>query len=187
MEKLGDLESSKEAYEKAVKLDEKYFKALKNLGDIFLEIGDYDNAIKSLKASIELKDNYGTAYHSLGNVYMQKKEFVRAVENFTKAVEFQPKKHISWFRLAEANNRINDCEAAKKAALETTILKKSYGGGWFELALAEYCDGKGNKSTARRYFETARNDKKWRKQAEWGLGHLENPEKWTMEGLIGGE
>jgi len=183
----GNLESSKEAYEKAVKLDEKYYKAFKNLGDIFLETGDYDNAIKSLKASIELKDDYGTAYHSLGNVYIEKKEYVRAVENFTKAVEFQPKKHISWFRLAQAHNRNNNCGEAKKAALEATILKKSYGGGWFELALAEYCDGKGNKSTARRYFETARNDLKWRDQAKYGLLHLETPERWTMEGLIGEE
>ena len=103
----------------------------------------------------------------------------------TKAVEFQPKAHLSWFRLAEAHNRLNDCEAAKEAALEATILKKSFGGGWFELALAEYCNGTGNKKTASRYFDTAHTDTKWRDKAKYGQGHLKNPEKWTMEGLIG--
>ena len=183
----GDLESSKEAYEKAVRLDEKYYKAFKNLGDVYLDNEDYDNAIKNLKTSIEIKSDYGTAYHSLGRVYIQKRDYVRAAESMTKAVEFQPKAHLSWFRLAEAHNRLNDCELAKKAALESTILKKSFGGGWFELGIAEYCSGKGSKSTAKRYFEKARDDKKWRPKAEYGIGHLENPEKWTIEGLIGEE
>ena len=85
---------------------------------------------------------------------------------------------LSWFHLSEAHNKLNDCEAAKTAALEAIDLKKNFGGGWFELGIAEYCGGKGNKNTSINHFEKARNDREWRKMAEYEIDRVRNPEKY---------
>ena len=53
-----------------------------------------------------------------------------------------------------------------------------FGGGWFELGVAEWCDGKGNKTGALNAFEKARNDRAWRKMAEYEIDKVKNPQKY---------
>ncbi len=84
------------------------------------------------------------------------------------------------FHLAEAYNKLGDCESAKEAALESTDLKKNFGGGWFELGIAEYCSGSGNKNASINHFERARNDRDWRKMAEYEIDRVRNPEKYEQ-------
>ena len=56
-------------------------------------------------------------------------------------------------------------------------MKKNFGGGWFQLGIAEYCNATGNKSSAINHFERARNDRQWRKMAEYEIDRVKNPEK----------
>ena len=85
---------------------------------------------------------------------------------------------LSWFHLSEAYNELGECEKAKEAALEAIDLKKNFGGGWFQLGIAEYCNATGNKSNAINHFERARNDRQWRKMAEYEIDRVRNPEKY---------
>ena len=174
----GDMDNAKASFEETVRLNKKYYKAHKSLGEIFIDLEKYEDAIVSFKSAIEFRPNYGSAYHGLGVTYTKLENYNRAVESFTKAVDLKPKEFLSWFHLAEAHNKLNDCEAAKEAALEAVDLKKNFGGGWFELGIAEYCGGKGNKNTSINHFEKARNDRNWRKMAEYEIDRVRNPEKY---------
>ena len=174
----GDIDNAKESFEETVRLNKKYYKAHKSLGEIFIDLEKYEDAILSFKTAIDIKPKYGAAYHAMGITYAKLEDYGRSAESLTKAVDLQPKEYLSWFHLAEAHNKLNDCEAAKVAALEAIDLKKNFGGGWFELGIAEYCGGKGNKNTSINHFEKARNDRNWRKMAEYEIDRVRNPEKY---------
>ena len=174
----GDIDNAKESFEETVRLNKKYYKAHKSLGEIFIDLEKYEDAILSFKTAIDIKPKYGAAYHAMGITYAKLEDYSRSAESLTKAVDLQPKEYLSWFHLSEAHNKLNDCEAAKAAALEAIDLKKNFGGGWFELGIAEYCGGKGNKNTSINHFEKARNDRNWRKMAEYEIDRVRNPEKY---------
>jgi len=174
----GDIDNAKESFEETVRLNKKYYKAHKSLGEIFIDLEKYEDAILSFKTAIDIKPKYGAAYHAMGITYAKLEDYSRSAESLAKAVDLQPKEYLSWFHLSEAHNKLNDCEAAKAAALETIDLKKNFGGGWFELGIAEYCGGKGNKNTSINHFEKARNDRNWRKMAEYEIDRVRNPEKY---------
>ena len=176
----GDLENAKKSFEETVRLNKKYYKAHKSLGDLFIDLEDFDNAISSFKKAVEFKSNYSAAYHGLGVTYAKIGNYEKSAKSLSKAVELSPKEFLSWFHLAEAHNKLNDCESAKNAALESIDLKKNFGGGWFELGIAEYCGGKGNKNTSINHFQKARNDREWRKMAEYEIDRVRNPEKYEQ-------
>jgi hypothetical protein len=46
------------------------------------------------------------------------------------------------------------------------------------LGVAEWCGGKGNKTGAVNAFEKARNDRSWRKMAEYEIDKVKNPQKY---------
>jgi hypothetical protein len=46
------------------------------------------------------------------------------------------------------------------------------------LGIAEWCGGKGNKTGAINAFEKARNDRAWRKMAEYEMDKVKNPQKY---------
>ena len=176
----GDIENAKKAFEETVRLNKKHYKAHKSLGEIFIDLEQYDNAVASLKAAIAIKSNYSAAYHALGITYGKEKleDYNRSVEALSKAVELSPREVLSWFHLSEAYNELGECEKAKEAALEAVDLKKNFGGGWFQLGIAEYCNATGNKSNAINHFERARNDRQWRKMAEYEIDRVRHPEQY---------
>ena len=57
--------------------------------------------------------------------------------------------------------------------------KKNFGGGWYELGIAEWCKGDGNKTVALNSLEKARNDRSWRKMAEYEMDKINNPHKYV--------
>ena len=175
----GDIDNAKKAFEETVRLNQKYYKAHKSLGEIFIDLQQYDNAVKSFKTAISYKSNYAAAYHALGITYGKGKleDYRRSVEALEKAVELNRREVLSWYSLAESYNELGECDKAKEAALEAVDLKKNFGGGWFQLGIAEYCNATGNKNSAINHFERARNDRQWRKMAEYEIDRVKNPEK----------
>jgi tetratricopeptide (TPR) repeat protein len=176
----GDFNNAKKAFEETVKLNKKYYKAHKSLGEIFIDLEQYEDAVASLKAAISIKSNYSAAWHALGVTYGKGKleDYNRSVEALSKAVDLKPREMLSWFHLSEAYNELRECEKAKEAALEAIDLKKNFGGGWFQLGIAEYCNATGNKNNAINHFDRARNDRQWRKMAEYEIDRVRNPEKY---------
>ncbi len=50
--------------------------------------------------------------------------------------------------------------------------------GWYELGIAEWCNGKGNKTAALNALEKAREDRSWRQMAEYEIDKIKNPAKY---------
>jgi len=78
--------------------------------------------------------------------------------------------------LAQSENASGDCDNAKEAARSALDVKSNYAPAYYELGVAEVCLG--NKTAALASFENARKDRSWRKNAEYEIDKIKNPEKY---------
>jgi tetratricopeptide (TPR) repeat protein len=114
----------------------------------------------------------------LSNIVDQKSLLEMAKIHLEKGTSLDPKNGGAWVRLASVHNQLKDCESAKIAAREATDRKKRFGAGWYELGIAEWCNGKGNKTAALNALEKAREDRSWRQMAEYEIDKIKNPAKY---------
>ena len=174
----GDIEGALLSLESAVEIHPGYDIAYVAIGDIYIEEKKFDKAVNILNTAIQVNPQYAKGYLSLGIVYSEQEQFDLALPNLVMATSLDSKNYMGWYRLAVAYNALGDCENAKQAARECTDKKSGFGGGWLELGVAEWCNGKGNKRAAENALEKARNDRSWRKSAEYELNKIRNPEKY---------
>ena len=139
---------------------------------------DYDKAKQTLKMATTVNPNYSKGYANLGVIYSEEEEWNQAISSLEMAVALNERDAMSYFRLSGAHNMNGDCKSALEAARKSTELKNRFGGAWFELGTAEWCSGSGNKAGALNAFEKARNDRSWRKMAEYEIDKIKNPQKY---------
>ena len=175
----GELKEAEDAYKKAIQLNEKYYKAYKNLGDIYMDTTRYEEAIKNYKKAVDLKPNYGLAYKGLAILYSEEhlKDYKRSVEHGLKASELLKRDIDIFYVLAESYNKLGECEKATEQANKVIDLRNKFGGGWYQLGIAEYCSGTGNKSKALSHLERARDDREYISQAEYEIERIKYPER----------
>ena len=111
-------------------------------------------------------------------IVSEEEEWNQAISSLEMAVALNERDAMSYFRLSGAHNMNGDCKSALEAARKSTELKNRFGGAWFELGTAEWCSGSGNKAGALNAFEKARNDRSWRKMAEYEIDKIKNPQKY---------
>jgi len=174
----GDIDSALASLNSAVDINPGYDKAYGAMGDIYIDQKNYDEAIRILNTAIQVNPQYAKGYLSLGIIYSEQDQLDLAISNLEMATSLDKKSYMSWYRLAVVYNVTGDCENAKRAARESVDIKSSFGGAWLELGVAEWCEGKGNKRAAENAFEKARNDRSWRKSAEYELDKVRNPKKY---------
>ena len=175
---MGDRDGAIGALESAVDIHPGYDKAYGAMGDIYITAKNYEKAKQVLNMAITVKPNYAKGYASLGIVSSEEKNWEQAIAHLTMATTLNDRDAMSFFRLAGAYNATGDCNGAKDAARNSTSIKSRFGGAWFELGIAEWCGGKGNKTGAINAFEKARNDRSWRKMAEYEMDKVKNPQKY---------
>jgi tetratricopeptide (TPR) repeat protein len=174
----SDMQGALSSLESAIKIHPGYDKAYGAMGDIYIEDKNYEKAIAILNTSIQVNPQYTKGYLSLGIAYSDQEKYDLAQSPLEMATSLDPKSYMGWYRLAVVYNAQGDCENAKRAAYKTTDLKAVFGGGWLELGVAEWCGGKGSKRAAENALEKARNDRTWRKSAEYELDKVRNPKKY---------
>lgn len=174
----GDTQAAIDAYQKAIDVNSGYSKAYVAIGTIYLNQKDYKNAIHILEKAKQVDASYAPAYAALGKIYVEQEDYEKAISNLELAVSFRDRDYKSWYHLAVSYNHLQNCEKAMEAARKCTNLKKSFGGGWLELGVAEYCAGTGNKTAALNDLEQARGDRDWRKMAEYEMDKIKNPAKY---------
>ena len=174
----SDMQGALSSLESAIKIHPGYDKAYGAMGDIYIEDKNYEKAIVILNTSIQVNPQYTKGYLSLGIAYSEQEKYDLAQPPLEMATSLDPKSYMGWYRLAVVYNAQGDCENAKRAAYKTTDLKAGFGGGWLELGVAEWCGGKGSKRAAENALEKARNDRTWRKSAEYELDKVRNPKKY---------
>ena len=177
--KGGDKEGALDAFNQVIEIDSSYVKAYSSLAEIYIGLKEYTKAFEVLNTATKIDSSYSKSYLLLGIVYTELNQFEDAVDNLEKGVALNPKDAKSWFRLSHAHNELGNCEAAQNAAREATDRKKNFGGGWYELGIAEWCKGDGNKTVALHSLEKARNDRSWRKMAEYEIDKINNPHKYV--------
>ena len=175
-ESESNLDSAIVNYKKAIVINPDYHKAHGQLGTIYTLKKDYDLAEKSLINSIEIDPKYAKGYSRLGIVYHELNRLDSAIHNYKTSLEIDDKNFDVWFRIASVYNLKNSFLDGALAAKKATELKSQFGGGWYEYGISEL--GKGNKTRAKKYFETARKDRKWRKLSERKIDEITNPTKY---------
>jgi len=176
--KYGQIDEALHSFQQAVLIHPGYSKAYSSMGDIHIQNKDFSQAIEVLKIAISVDENYSKPYISLGRVYSGLDSLDLAVLYLNKGISLNPKNASAWTRLATIHNKLKQCEKAKEAAREATDRKKRLGAGWYELGVAEWCNGKGNKTAALNALEKARDDRSWRQMAEYEMDKIKNPAKY---------
>ena len=175
---MNDLDGAISALESAVDINPGYDKAYGAMGDIYINAKNYEKAKQVLNIAITVNPKYAKGYANLGIIYVEEKNWEESVSSLQMAVGLNEQDAMSFFRLASAQNSIGNCEEAKIAARNSTELKNRFGGAWFELGLAEWCSGRGNKTGALNAFEKARGDRTWRTMSEYEIDKVKNPQKY---------
>jgi len=175
---MNDRNGAITALEVAVDIYPGYDKAYGAMGDIYINAKNFEKAKQVLKTAVTVNPNYAYGHANLGKVYKEEENWDEAIAALQEAVSLNKKDATSFFHLAEAYNVLEKCEEAKIAARNSTELKNRFGGAWFELGIAEWCSGKGNKTAALNAFEKARGDRSWRTMAEYEIDKVRNPQKY---------
>ena len=175
---LNDNNGALVALQSAVDIYPGYDKAYGAMGDIYIGSKNYDKAKQVLNMAITVNPNYSRGYANLGIIHSDEENWDSAISSLEMAVALNEKDSMSFFRLASAQNLKGDCQSAKDAARKSADLKSRFGGAWYELGIAEWCGGRGNKAGALSALERARNDRDWRKMAEYEIDKVKNPQKY---------
>ena len=172
----GDYDSAVNALDSAVDADPTYAKALVQKGKILMKQGDYQSAEASLNQAIQVDPSYSRAYADLGQIHVSQERWDDAISSLSTATALDARLHKAWFLLAQSQNAKTSCDDAKESARSALDVKSDYAPAHFELGMAETCLG--NKTAALTAFENARKDRSWRKNAEYEIDKIKNPEKY---------
>lgn len=89
-QQLGDLNSAKKMYERAIKLNKQYPEAINNLGTIHYARKSYRRAISQYRKALGLNPDSASIYSNLGTAYFARKDYRRAAECYEKAISLDP-------------------------------------------------------------------------------------------------
>ena len=70
-EKLKNFSKAKDAYLKAISIDNKFYDAIYNLGLVYSELKEYDNAIDAFNKVLKDDSNDSNTYFNIGLAYFQ--------------------------------------------------------------------------------------------------------------------
>jgi tetratricopeptide (TPR) repeat protein len=95
LERKGDLERSRELYERALEQDSGLPQPSKNLGDLLYREGLYDKAAEAYQRALRANPSLGDdVYAKLGNVYYKGRERSKAIEMWKRALEINPANEV---------------------------------------------------------------------------------------------
>ncbi len=174
-ERTGNQDAALDSYNKALEVYPTYAKAYGAIGDIHFSNQNFDAALSAFQQGATIDVSYAKAFIGMGSVYLEQELFQDAITPLETASVLKAKDAMVWFRLASAYNGVVDCENAKRTAREATALRPKFGGGWYELGVAEWCGGKGNKTAALNALERGRNDRNWRPSCEHLIKEIRTP------------
>jgi len=151
---IGTIENLNDSKSKQDKIT--FWSPYNELAISLMSLNSYQEANAVLNGIIDRSPNYYKSYEALGVLYSEStdlkyKVYDFAVENFIKATKLKPNSQTIKFRLASLYNIIAEEEKesqnlkimnkrlveAKKYARQCLKLKKTHGGAYFELGVAE--------------------------------------------------
>lgn len=76
---------AQDAFERALELDPRHYRAMVNLGNVALEEGRVDDAIALYRRALDVNDDFPNAHHNLGVAYRRKGEIAKSVRALRRA------------------------------------------------------------------------------------------------------
>ncbi len=126
----GDFEMAQSAYAQALRIDQRYPIAYRNLGLMYLSVAlknkdtrALEKCLENFKKAIDIDPNYADAYAGLGNAYLQINNLEGGIYCLEKALEIQPDQGPVIYNLGMAYFNKGDKE---KALAHFTHFKKEY-------------------------------------------------------------
>jgi len=87
---LGQLDSSIEAYKKAIAIDPAYAAPYSNMGNVLREQNKLEEAIAAYKKALALNPNFADAYYNMGNALKEQGKLEETIAAYKKALALNP-------------------------------------------------------------------------------------------------
>lgn len=110
-------------YAEMTKLDPENAQGFQMLGGAYQAVGDLQRASASYRRAIEIRPD-PIAYLNLGTLYYDEGNFAAAKRAYEEAIALDEKRSWLWRALGDANQRLSQISAAKKAWTECSRLAK---------------------------------------------------------------
>lgn len=99
---------------KALNINNTYYKAYYNLGCIFAKKKSYLLASNNFELAIKYNKNFASAYYNLACCQIMQKNYESAKKNLIKAIELEPKNKDFYYNLALCYKELNKTKQAKR-------------------------------------------------------------------------
>ena len=110
----GKLNEAEFMYQKAINIDNKYYKAYYNLGNIYLQTGKTNMAIEEYKKVIKIKPEYPYAHYNLGCAYISQGKYSKAKYELYNATDLKNTVPEFHYNLALVLKKLKKEKEAKK-------------------------------------------------------------------------
>ena len=98
-EDKGDLNKAVSLLNRAIRVDNSYWKAYYNLGCIFMKKKNYEIAIENFKQAIKYNPEFAYAYYNLWCCYYQTEAWGNAKKNYIKATTYKSDEKYFYYNL----------------------------------------------------------------------------------------
>jgi tetratricopeptide (TPR) repeat protein len=87
---MARFDDARKSFEKSIKLDKTYAKALNNLGSVYYRNKKYGRAAKYFKKAIAIEADAASFHSNLASAYMGMKDIEKAVPEYQRALQIDP-------------------------------------------------------------------------------------------------
>jgi len=116
--RTGKMNDARLAFEKAIKLNEKFEEAYFCYGVAHMDKDD-KKAEEYIQKAISIKENYSEAYYCLGVIYNKREDFKTALKYLKLATKYNPDYAEAYYAMKDSYEGLKDFEKA------VTVLKKA--------------------------------------------------------------
>lgn len=109
----GKLEEATFMYNKAIEVDDKYYKAYYNIGNIYLNDGRPNMAVEEYKKVIKIKPEYAYAHYNLGCAYIKLEKYGKAKFELLTATDYKNNVADFHYNLAYVYKKLGKEKQAK--------------------------------------------------------------------------
>lgn len=113
MQDQGKLDEASFMYNKAIELDNKFYKAYYNLGNVYLQDGKPNMAVEQYKKVINLKPEYAYAHYNLACAYIKLGKYSKAKFELLTAIDYKNTVADFHYNLAYVYKKLGKEKTAK--------------------------------------------------------------------------
>ena len=139
---LGQLDSSVEAYKKALAIKPDYAEAYNNMGVSLRERGTLEEALEAHKKALDIQPDYADAYYNMGNAIKEQGRLKEAIDAYKKALDIQPDYADAYNNIGNALKDQGKLDEAIQAFNNALATKPDYADAYYNMGATLQEQGK---------------------------------------------